>query len=85
MLERHNRRECRHFRRPPQDVGAVDDMALHDLEFVLRQLVRLVQHFERCVDLADVMHEGRKAELTQKATHQREDREVVVNDEDDRL
>ena len=30
MLERDDRRERRNLRRPPQDLGAVDDVALHD-------------------------------------------------------
>ncbi len=66
MLERDDRRERRHLRRPSQDVRAVHNVALHEVEFFLVQLIGLVQHIERRVDLADVVHERREAELAQQ-------------------
>ena len=66
MLEGDDRRERGHFRRPPQNVRAVHDVLLHDLEFLFVQLVGLVQDFERRVDLADVVHQRREAEFAQQ-------------------
>ena len=66
MLERHNRRQRRHLGRAAEDVRAVDDVALHDLEFFCREPVRLIEYFERGVHLADVVHQRREAELPQQ-------------------
>jgi hypothetical protein len=70
MLEGDNRRQRRHLRRAAQDVRAVDDVPLHEVELFVGQLVRLVQHLLRRVDLADVVHQRGKAELAQqRAVH----------------
>ena len=66
MLEGDDRREDRHLGRPAQDLGAVDDVAPHDRELVVGQLVRLVQNLLRRADLADVVHQRRQAELAQQ-------------------
>ena len=66
VLEGDNRRQRRHLRRPPQDVRAVDDVPFHDREFFVRQLVRFVEHVERRVHFADVVHQRGEAELAQQ-------------------
>ena len=67
VFEGDNRSERRDFRRAPKDFCAIDDVALHDDELLVRQLVRLVQDVERRSDLADVMHERRQTELRSSA------------------
>ena len=66
MLEGDDRRQDRHLRRPPQNLGAVDDVPPHDHELVVGQLAGLVEDFLRRADLADVVHQGREAELAQQ-------------------
>ena len=66
VLEGHDRRERRDVGRRPQDLGAVDDVALHDRELVVGQLVRLVEDLERRPHLADVVHQRGEAELAQQ-------------------
>ena len=68
MLERHDGRERRHIGRGPQDLCAVDDVALHDREFRLGEHVRLVENLERCAHLPDVVHERGQPELAQQRT-----------------
>ena len=66
MLERDHRRDRRHLRRAPQDLGAVDDVHAHDLEFGVGQLVGLVQDFGRRAHLADVVHQRGQTQLAQR-------------------
>ena len=66
VFECDDRREHRHLRRPPQDLGAVDRVPAHDRELVVGQLVGLVQDVLRRPDLADVVHQRRQAELAQQ-------------------
>ena len=68
MLEGDDRRERRNIRRAAQNLRAVDDVALHDGELFVGQLVRLVQDFGRRLHLADVVHERGEAELAQQRT-----------------
>ncbi len=49
-----------------QDFGAVDDVALHDRELVVGELVRLVEDLDRRPHLADVVHQRGEAELAQQ-------------------
>ena len=66
MLEGHDRSEDRHFRRPAQDLRAVNRVPAHDLELRIRQFVRLVQDVLRRADLADVVHERGEPQLAQQ-------------------
>ena len=66
MLEGHDRRHRRHLRRAPEDLGAVDDVAPHDLELGVGQLVGLVEDLGRRAHLADVVHQSGDAELAQQ-------------------
>src|SRR3972149_6465071 len=49
--------------RPPQNVRAVHDVLLHDLELLLVQLVGLDQHMAPLRNFASVVHQGRKTEF----------------------
>ncbi len=66
VLEGDDRGQRRHFRRPPQNVRAVDDVLLHDLELVFRELVGLIEHFERRLHFPDVVHQRGEAEFAQQ-------------------
>ena len=66
MLERDDRRQRRHLRRAPQDLGAIDDVHAHDREFGVGELVGLVENLDRRAHLADVVHQAGEAELAQQ-------------------
>ena len=66
MLERHDRRERRNLRRAPKNLRAIDDVALHDHELLVGQLVGLVQDLGRRLHFADVVHERGEAEFAQQ-------------------
>ena len=66
MLEGDDRRERRNLRRAAKNLGAVDDVALHDRELLVGQLVGLVQDLGRRLHLADVVHQRGQPELAQQ-------------------
>ena len=66
VLEGDHRREDRHLRRAPEDLGAVHRVAPHDDELLVGELVRLVEDLLRGPDLADVVHQRRQPELPQQ-------------------
>jgi len=66
VLEGDDRRSGRHFGRPAQDLGAVDDVHPHDRELAVGQLVGLVEDLAGRAHLADVVHQSRQAELAKR-------------------
>jgi hypothetical protein len=47
-------------------LGALDRVALHDLEFAIVELIGFVENVRGCLDLADVVHQRRETELAQQ-------------------
>ena len=66
MFERDDRCKGGDVGRAPQDLRAIDRVALHDRELLIGQLVRLVENLRRGLHLADVVHQGGKSEFTQQ-------------------
>jgi hypothetical protein len=66
MFEGHDRREDWHLRRPAEDLGAVHRVPPHNREFVVGELVGLVEDLLGRADLADVVHQRRQPELAQQ-------------------
>ena len=66
MFEGDHRRERRDVGRPPQHFGAVHRVAFHDRELGVGELVRLVEHLERCLDFPEVVHQRGHPELAEQ-------------------
>src|SRR5688572_4181474 len=67
VLERHHGPERGDLRCVLQDLGAVHGVALEDVELLVGELARLVEHLVRRLHLADVVHQRGQAEFAQEA------------------
>ncbi len=65
MVFTSDRGQRRHVRRAAQNLGAVDGVPLDHRELLGGERAALVEYLERCLDLADVVHQGSQPELPQ--------------------